>query len=653
MLKVCLQIHLLICAACIVPSTSRANNSPTSDSELKNSSSFHRVSEQLINTLADDPQWRKLLYYMDSWFLGERSLIDDEGFFLSKPGKSDPRSELSATLAAFTTGTDEQKQTAYCQFPARKAWLEQKLGTQFIEPLPELEVEICKRYKVFRTSVRAHKASLIFSSYYPGSPGSLFGHTLIKFTKTSATGASTSELLDYGLNYSAHPTTNNPLLYAFMGIAGFFPGYMSLLPYYVKVQEYNNAESRDLWEYELNLTPTEVHLALLSVFELSTRRVDYYYFDDNCSLLMLAIIDVARPSLNLVDKFDAWVAPADTVRVVQNQFGLVNRVKLRPSNVRRYLALEKGLTETERRYFNTLAKQLNKNHLHLARLSELSPEEQVKVVDALLEYVDAVEQVSASKEPKAWKSEREELLNARVQLKLVSKDTHIETPIAEAPHTAYPPSRFAAGHIWSSTSGFKDKKKGLLLGWRPTLHSLDSPTSGMATDLGITFFNVETLFADGRYYLREFTPIKIETLAVDQPHISSASWVFAINYKQKCFAGCEMLGLNASRGKAWRLFSENSRIALRGNLEAGHALSQGYFFEPGVEAQLNAPFGRVVRWNTLGSISRNYTFHQRPEKQFVVQTGIVIRPLMPFEFSLNYQLRNNEHQNTATMHWYF
>jgi hypothetical protein len=34
-------------------------------------------------------------------------------------------------------------------------------------------------------------------------------------------------------------------------------GEYSLMPYYRKVKEYGDFESRDLWEYELNLSPEE------------------------------------------------------------------------------------------------------------------------------------------------------------------------------------------------------------------------------------------------------------------------------------------------------------------------------------------------------------------------------------------------------------
>lgn len=612
--------------------------------------------EEKLTALSQMPQWRKLLYYMNSWLLTEKSLVDDPNFFLSEKGKTDATSELAATVDAFTKGTNEERQNTLCKFPARRLWLEEQLQTTFAEPLPELNSDICLRYRTFKRNVQSNKASLIFSSHFPGNPGSLFGHTLIKFSRTAEAGAGKSDLLDYGLNHAAHPTTSNPLLYAVMGLTGFFPGYISFMPYYVKVQEYNNAESRDLWEYELSLNPKEIRLALLSVFELSAQRIDYFYFDDNCSLLMLAILDVARPSLNLVSQFNSWVIPGDTVRVLYNTPELVSRVKFRPSNVRRYLTREKVLNEEERGIFNTLAHQLKQNKVTTQSLNKLTPEQQVRVLDSLIEYIDAVEQVAGTKEPIKWKNERTELLNARAQIRMSSKEISIEPPIEEAPHVAYPPTRLTLGQIISSSTDSKNQL-GTLLGWRPALHSLDNPIAGMGADLGITFFNLETIILDNKLLLREFTPLKIETLSVDQPHMSSKSWGFSIRYKQKCFAGCATLGVDGSRGKAWRFFSDRNRFALRATVEVGKKVSKGLYLEPGFEAQLNMSINNSIRWLAESSISRDYTAGLLSKFIYKAQTSLAVRPFSPLELSLSHAMRHSEDQNetqsVAKASWYF
>jgi len=64
-------------------------------------------------------------------------------------------------------------------------------------------------------------------------------------------GRHTSRLLSFAVNYAARTDETNGFAYAIKGVFGFYPGYYSLLPYYVKVREYNDLERRDVWEYPL------------------------------------------------------------------------------------------------------------------------------------------------------------------------------------------------------------------------------------------------------------------------------------------------------------------------------------------------------------------------------------------------------------------
>lgn len=602
--------------------------------------------------LAKDLQWRKILFYTTTWFTGQKSLVDDPNFFLSRQGKSDPSAELQATLKAFGEGTPDERQEALCQYPARRHWLEQKLELTFDDPSPNNDSDVCRRFKLFKKSVSSNKASLIFSSHYPGNPASLFGHTLLKFAKLNSNGKNSNELLDFGLNHAAHPTTANPLLYIAMGLTGFFPGYISLMPYYVKVQEYNNSESRDLWEYELNLTPEEVKMALWSVFELSTHRVNYYYFDDNCSLLMLAIIEIARPSVKLVEKFNAWVIPGDTVRVVFEQSKLVAQVKFRASNVRRYLTLEANLSEAERNAFNQIIESKKKNKFTLSVMDALNVEQKMKVIDTALEYIDAEEQLAGTKEPAKWKSERPILLENRAQLGVPSPIKTIETPSKEAPHEAYPPTRLTLG----ATAHRREdgsRQNGVLLGWRPALHTLNNPLAGMGADLGIAFFNLEYIIHEKKVWLREFTPLEIETIPVEKPHLSAKSWQFGLRYRQNCFAGCGQTTVNGGYGRAWSFIGDESRIAARGEVKAGDDENVGWFIEPGISAYINVPLQQNKRWITRISLSQTRSANLPPQWNHDFGSVFALRPFSPMEIEVSAKLLNRDLEFSIRNHWYF
>jgi len=139
-------------------------------------------------------------------------------------------------------------------------------------------------------------------------------------------------LLDYVVNFAADVDTENGLLYAAKGLAGGFPGHYYLMPYYMKVQEYSNLESRDLWEYELALSPAAIERLVAHVWELRSTYFDYFFLTENCSYALLTLLEAAEPRLRLIERLGSpHVIPADTVRVVLKESGLIKQRAPRPA----------------------------------------------------------------------------------------------------------------------------------------------------------------------------------------------------------------------------------------------------------------------------------------------------------------------------------
>ena len=77
--------------------------------------------------LHQHPVWLTLGHYQpDRFGAGYTSQADDSAFFLSENGKTSPREELEATLAAIQE-PGEGNDHARCRFPARDAWLRKQL----------------------------------------------------------------------------------------------------------------------------------------------------------------------------------------------------------------------------------------------------------------------------------------------------------------------------------------------------------------------------------------------------------------------------------------------------------------------------------------------------------------------------------------------
>jgi len=309
---------VLLCAAA---TTARA----TADSDIYLGALVDRARTL---RLAADPEWRALLHYQPRFgFLAPRALPDSPNFFLAPGGKTDAAAELEATLAAFFSDEAEtdQTQNPQCRFRARFAWLDARLGFDDAR-LPRRP---CVRFRQWRQALDPGRVTLVFASAYLNSPSSAYGHTLLRIDPPEQ-GAGAS-LLSYAVNFAARTDGSNALLYAVRGLAGGYVGAFAMMPYYTKVAEYSDIENRDVWEYELTLTPAEIERLLAHVWELGPVEFDYFFLDENCSYHLLALLEVARPGLKLTDGFPLYAIPADTVKTVMATEGLVRRVTWRPA----------------------------------------------------------------------------------------------------------------------------------------------------------------------------------------------------------------------------------------------------------------------------------------------------------------------------------
>jgi hypothetical protein len=270
--------------------------------------------------LWNDPAWLRLVHYRTGSFGGLRSEVDGAAFFLSTQGKSDPRAELLATLAAFfapvtAAGADRH---ARCRFPARWHWLDARLGLA-----RQLSPSACPKLERFRASVAAERVTLVYAANSVDSPVSAFGHTFLRFERPGRAALA--------VEYSADTDTNNPLLYAFKGVVGLFRGGFRQHPMTAKLEEYLGGEARDVWEYELALTAEERDQLGRHLWELSTTYFDYFYMTENCSYGVLSLLEAAAPRLDLIAETKYVVLPVDTLKAVVEAPDLVRGVRYRPA----------------------------------------------------------------------------------------------------------------------------------------------------------------------------------------------------------------------------------------------------------------------------------------------------------------------------------
>lgn len=470
-----------------------------------------------VKELSRSDRWLRLGHYYPQ--LGGRYQSESRpgDFFLHDQGHRSPSLELKATIEAMNLN-EENELHARCRFPARAMFLkEHGLLDDFEVPCPKLNE--------FHERLSAKGLSLVFSSYYLDTPASAFGHTLIRFIKNPERAHEERfELLDYAANYAAVVTTDNSFIYALMGMTGGFWGEYAVMPYFYKVREYNDFESRDLWDYELNLSDKELLWIINHLWELSQARFPYLYLSRNCSYHILALINVANPQWKLTDRLKPFVIPVDTIRVLSETEGLVKDVYFRPSKRK---VLEAQLDKLTREEQSLVRRAIQLREPSLLLDDQLSSAQLANRFDAALDSIDflnAAEIVQEDPEVLSWKRK---FLLARSRLGVQSDDLSIPMPYDERPDTGHRSSRTTFNWSQSSTLGL-----GLSLEHRFALHDFLDPLQGhnpgSSMEMGRIRLRVnpadKTRGRSTRLWLDDFALVDVQSLSPLAPFFRKLSW---------------------------------------------------------------------------------------------------------------------------------
>ncbi|MEK6556315.1 MAG: DUF4105 domain-containing protein, partial [Bdellovibrionota bacterium] len=421
---------------------------------------------------------------------------------------------------------------------------------------------------------------------YPNNPASMFGHTFIKINTHP-----TNDLLNHGLGYAAMIPGNEPSA-AFMlfGLVGEYWGRFSFDPYYKKVNEYTNVESRDIWEYVLTLTPEEIWFLLDHVWELeSTGFSKYFFFDENCALQLLMILEATKPEWKLSDLLIYYI-PGETVKQVAFQPGAVREVKFRPSLQKQMQQSYGILTIEEKRSFASITK---------GKADFKSSISQIKnswVLDALISYYQYQRQKSSEGQTGENLEKLQDLLLKRSETS-TSAEKREMPPIAQntRPDLGHDSYRIGIG------AGFKKGAGGIAFDptepkqdemfydfhWRSSYHDLLSSDEGFAD-----FSEIEVPTVDVRYYADQ------KKWRLDRVQIAKTTSIFPLSFLEsrpswavnvgyftpRDFAcnNCHVAHAEAGAGAALGLLSGRGVIysLLLAQLELSPEFKKGYRYGP-------------------------------------------------------------------------
>lgn len=453
------------------------------------------VNEVKENHLAEESHWYRLLRFKKTRWGNWESEVDNKRYFLDEEGKHNPEKELIATLYSFFTEDPipEGLQHPQCYYPERYHWLKEKLK---FDPNRLTEVS-CERFEVWKDALNPDSLSVVFSSYYMQAPASMFGHTLLKLNNKVNENA---ELLDYGVNYAATPGDMDPVSYAYRGLTGGYPGSFAIFPYYLKVNEYNDMESRDLWEYKLKLKPEERERFLRHLWEMGRADFDYFFINENCSYHLMEILEVAMPELDISKKTGWIVAPGDTIKLYLAEDGLVISRKYRPSIYSKIKYKIFDMTEEERDTYWEMIR------FEKAFLPE--PKENFRmalVTDAVLDTY-RYRYTNKNEIPKQHKEYYDKLLVFRSK----QNDEYIPNepiPLSTPPEAAHPVSRVATSFGTSSLGNFAEFQ------YRIAYHDLLNVSKGHAPNSELAFFDTTVrTYENKKPELTSMSAVKVTSL---------------------------------------------------------------------------------------------------------------------------------------------
>ncbi|MBL1278524.1 MAG: DUF4105 domain-containing protein [Ectothiorhodospiraceae bacterium] len=561
--------------------------------------------------LAETAQWQYLLHYQTGILGKTESETDDATFFTARNGKYDPQAELAATLTRFFSNQPwgKKAEPAQCAFVARYEWLNSQLNFD----AKKLKPQPCPKFDAWYNGINPGNLTLIFPSAYLNNPSSMFGHTLLRVDTPGQN--ENTRLLSYAINYGANTGTDNGVAFAFKGIFGGYFGTIGIGPYYKKVKEYSDFESRDIWEYQLAFSSTEIRRMMAHVWELRGITFDYYFFDENCSYMVLTLLDVARPSLGFSQQLQGWVVPSDTLRLIAAQPGLIKKTIYRPAAGTKLTHFANSLPDADQRAALALANHdttlpvFLERHTAARALSTTQPhgteknpekprlDEQQQQADILLLAHDFVRYEFLAQRGEKSTSSRlaRSLLRARSTISTAQAPSPVPTP-------AIPPEQGHATGIVQTGIKSENGDEYIQLRLRPAYHDLLDNDDGYVPGAQINFLNIALRYrtTDQKLEIDDLTLLDIVSLSPRTRFFKPISWRMRAAWQRRILPDVQSSYPLAFQGEAGGglAFQPHKNILAFGLVNLGVSFHSQFkqHYTAGIGAEIGVIVQATTQW---------------------------------------------------------
>ncbi len=467
--------------------------------------------------LAKDPRWLKLGYYKNNGghLLSE---VSSPEFFLSPEGNASPLKELSSTIESMRLPLTTQAADAHaiCKFPARFLWLK-SIGELTLDLDPFRD---CPSLVAWLKPSNLESASLVYVTGYLGNPASTFGHILLKLANAGDT--LSRDALDSAVNFGAIVGDDeNDFLYTLYGLFGGYQAGFSAKNVYEENHVYLSRELRDMWQYQLALTPSQLQLLGARVWELLGRKFRYYFIDHNCAYHMTELLEFVLDA-ELQNENATWNIPASLFYAVDQIPNLVDSRELLPSSQRELMNLFNQLQPGQQAViFDHINGRPNDYR-------QLNPIQRIEVANVMIHYYQ-YKTIDDPKKQAHYQQRKQDWLLIRLRDPV--------RPIQAQPsdHGLLPPSM---GHKPSLTQfayqNLEAGDQGLLLSLSSAYHDRLNLQLGQAEDTEFIAMDTSLLLSNDTIELDQFIFARATKFATAQNEMFDSwglSWSVELGYQ--------------------------------------------------------------------------------------------------------------------------
>lgn len=454
--------------------------------------------QEKIHTVSTSSYWKKLTHFNEGYWSSE-SFADSQSFFLANDGKTNLESELVASIEAFKTIESiytPQKIPAQCAFPERFKFIKSHFSELEFDSPP------CPNFTRWKDAVIGESVSLVFASSFVNNPSSMFGHTFLKFNKRKNSSLS-KDMFNYVVAFSAKADDKPGLFYAIKGLFGGYKGIVDVQPFYQTLREYSKVESRDIWEYELKLSQSQLDSLVSHIWELyANANFDYYFIDENCTSVLARILDLVTEN-EFYEEMSGYSLPTDFLRILEkNQ--LVEKTHYFPSLRKQFFASYDILSEEEKAEFDNI-------------LEERTEVGSSATLNSLVHYFDYIRHDHENEVSKDFQLKQKKILSLASK-KGQAAELKINKPLS-------PEKGHLSGRL-DLLYGNDNHSDMVVFNLRPSFHSLIDPAQGYEPWSHIELFSISSMYLieDQKLVLDEVLIADIQSLPDFKLLDTNTSW---------------------------------------------------------------------------------------------------------------------------------